>query len=123
MASVNVTALPTVPDGHVRLVLFERQPDPFYLEIPLRIIREVCCRPPKYLRYLGWCILGGEGLLEDQQGNQVDLTGELVDQGIYHYRMPVQGYVLHIFVIPKLTNPQMSSPTQLTLRSLSYAAR
>jgi hypothetical protein len=51
----------------------------------------------KYLRYLGWCVLGVEGSLQDEQGHQVNLNGELVDQGVYHYRLPVtrQGYLLH----------------------------
>jgi hypothetical protein len=88
MASANITAQPTPPEGHVHLVLFERQPDLFYLEIPLRIIRDVCRHPPKYLRYLGWCVLGVEGSLQDGRGHQVNLDRELVDKGVYHYRLP-----------------------------------
>jgi hypothetical protein len=122
--SANITAQPTPPAGHVHLVLFERQPNSFYLEIPLRVIRDVCRHPPKYLRYLGWCVLGVEGLLQGQ-GHRVNLNSELIDMGVYHYRLPAaqQGCLLHFFVILKLTTPQVSSITLLTLRSSSCAAR
>jgi hypothetical protein len=88
MASANITAQPTPPEGHVHLVLFEQQPDLFYLEIPLRVIKVVCRHPPKYLRYLGWCVLGVEGSLQDGQGRQVNLNRGLVDRGVYRYRLP-----------------------------------
>jgi hypothetical protein len=125
MASANITAQPTPPEGHVHLVLFERQPDLFYLEIPLSVIRDVCRHPPKYLRYLGWCVLGVEGSLQDGRGHQVNLNRGLVDKGVYYYRLPAghQGCLLHFFVILKLTTPQMSSLTLLILRSSSCAAR
>ncbi|KAF8349399.1 hypothetical protein F5887DRAFT_492297 [Amanita rubescens] len=85
MMSGNITA---PPDGHVHLVLFEQPRESFYLEIPLRVITDVCRHPPKYLHYLGWCVLGVEGSLQDAQGRQVDLNGNLVDRGIYYYRLP-----------------------------------
>jgi len=72
--------------GHVRLVLFE--PQNFYLEIPVDIIGNLCKRPCKYLRYLGWCVLGAEGTLEDAHLNEVNLEGNLVDQGVYKYKLP-----------------------------------
>jgi hypothetical protein len=104
-------------------LLFEQQPDPFYLEIALRIIRDVCRRPPKYLRYLGWCVLGVEGPLQDAQGRPVNQDGELVNKGVYHYTLPERSYHLHSFVLLKADAPQMSSLTPLTLRSSSYAAQ
>ena len=124
MSSAN-TAPPTPPEGHIHLVLFEQQPDSFYLEIPLNVIRDICRHPAKFLCYLGWCVLGVEGSLRDVPGDQVDLNGDLVDQSIYYYRLPVaqHGCILHFFVILKLTTPQMSSLTPLTLRSSSCAAR
>lgn len=125
MSSANITVQPTPLEGHAHLVLFEKQPDSFYLEIPLCVIRDVCRHPPKYLRYLGWCILGVEGSLQDGQGHEVNLNHGLVDRGIYHYyRLPAgqQGCHLHFFVILKLTIPQLTSLTLLTLRSSSCAA-
>ncbi|KAI9458463.1 hypothetical protein HD554DRAFT_1711940 [Boletus coccyginus] len=77
--------------GHVHLVLFEQKPNPFYLEIPLGIIEEVCRHPPKYLSYLGWCVLGAEGSLQDERGEPVDLDSELADGGVYHYRLSSAG--------------------------------
>ncbi|EDR05166.1 uncharacterized protein LACBIDRAFT_294884 [Laccaria bicolor S238N-H82] len=52
-----------VPDDHVALVLIEQSESSFYLRIPLTKIRALCLKPLKYLLYLGWCILGGEGVL------------------------------------------------------------
>jgi hypothetical protein len=125
MASANITAQLTPPEGHVHFVLLEQQPDPFYLEIPLNVITNVCLHPPKYLRYLGWCILGVEGSLQDGRGHQVNPNDKLVDKGVYHYRLPAaqQGCLLYFFVILKLTTPQIPSLTPLTLRSSSCAAR
>ncbi|KAF7321959.1 ER-Golgi vesicle protein transport Sft2 [Mycena kentingensis (nom. inval.)] len=51
--------MPTVAPGHVRLVLFRsRSDEEFYLEIPVSIIHLNCLKPIKYLRFLGWCIIG-----------------------------------------------------------------
>ena len=80
--------------GHVHLVLFESQH--FYLEIPVNIISNLCLKPLKYLRYLGWCVLGVEGTLEDAHQDQVDLEGDIVDQHVYKYKLPLdqQGFSL-----------------------------
>jgi hypothetical protein len=79
-----VQAIPSV--GHVHLVLYE--PQNFYLEIPIAIIDTLCLKPRKYLRYLGWCVLGELGTLKDAEMNDVDLDGNLVDQAVYHYKLP-----------------------------------
>ena len=122
----SITVRPTPLPGHVHLVLTERQPNSFYLEIPIRVIRDACRHPPKYLFYLGWCVLGADGSLQDGQGQQVNLNGDLVDQGTYYYRLldTRQGCRLHFFVILKLTTPslQISSLTPLILRSSGCAA-
>ena len=126
MSSANNARRPTPPVGHVHLVLFEQVHESFYLEIPVTVIRTVCLRPCKYLRYLGWCVLGIEGSLQDEQGHQVELSGNLVDQGVYHYRLPAahQGFPLFFFVIDQeLTTPQMFSSTLLTLKLSSCAAK
>lgn len=71
-----------VPVGHVRLVLV-RQPL-FYLEIPMDIIHSLCLKPRKYLVFLGWCILGVEGMLMKGHGSgRLGLDGVLEDRGLY----------------------------------------
>ena len=69
------------PSGFIHLVLLSQE-DPFYLEIPIAIVAAVCLSPRKYLRYLGWCVLGVIKILIDEQGKEVALNGELVDQGV-----------------------------------------
>lgn len=48
----------------------------------------VCLHPRKYLRYLGWCILGVVGELLDDEKNKIALEGELLDRDAYEYRIP-----------------------------------
>jgi hypothetical protein len=73
------------PLGYVHLILYE--PEHFYLAIPIAIIGELCLKPLKYLRYLGWCVLGVLGTLRDANMD-VNLDGNLVDQAVYHYQLP-----------------------------------
>ena len=76
----------TVPRGHVGLVLLQNGNSSFYLEIPLNTINGLCLRPRKYLLFLGWCILGIEGVLALQAGGDgIDDNGDLTNRGIYHY--------------------------------------
>ena len=85
MASANITAaIPTPLQGHVHLFLQKPASDSFHLEIPLSVIRNICLHPPKYLLYLGWCILGSERSLY-KGGQPVNLDDELVDMGVYQY--------------------------------------
>ncbi|KAH9959456.1 hypothetical protein BC827DRAFT_1361119 [Russula dissimulans] len=72
--------------GKLWLILYEPSDGPgnFYIDIPIYVIEPLCLRPRKYLRYLGWCVLGIEGHVI--LGNQdIGDEGELVDQGVYHY--------------------------------------
>jgi hypothetical protein len=56
-----------------------------YLEIPLGIIYSLCLKPRKYLRFVGWCILGVDGRLKDDDLREItSLDGPLEDGGIYH---------------------------------------
>ena len=82
------------PSGFIHLVLLSQE-IPFYLEIPTAIVATVCLSPRKYLRYIGWCVLGVLGVLNDEQGNEIVLDGELVDQGVYHYIVPDQNVLAH----------------------------
>ena len=85
------------PPGFIHLVLLSRQEDPFYLQIPTKFVATVCLTPLKYLLYLGWCVLGVVGVLEDEQGDEIlELNGELVDHSIYHYTVPGDEDVRHV---------------------------
>jgi hypothetical protein len=81
----------SVPGGYVALVLLQKEELAFYLKIPLNIISLLCLTPRKYLVFLGWCILGVEGVLAlEHDGDGIDTDGGLDDQGVYHY-VPVAG--------------------------------
>ena len=82
------------PSGFIHLILLSQE-NPFYLEIPIAIVSTLCLSPRKYLRYLGWCVLGVDGVLKDEQGNEIALNGELLDQGVYHYIVPLQNVLAH----------------------------
>ena len=71
-------------DNHVWLVL-HRNSD-LYLEAPITIVVDLVLKPFKFLRYLGWSILGIPGDLQDVQGVTVDLEStELIPKSTYHY--------------------------------------
>ena len=102
------------------LVLMSQE-DLIYLEIPTAIVSTVCLRPRKYLRYLGWCVLGVIGDVSDEQGNVIELDGELVDQGVYHYIVPDQNVLAHAVDLEVIKQrSQVSSETSTrTLRDFS----
>ncbi|KAJ7639352.1 hypothetical protein FB45DRAFT_905375 [Roridomyces roridus] len=77
------TAAP--PGGHVWLILSHSN-DVFYLEIPTRIIKTNCRRPVKYLRFLGWCIMGRSGAIKtDRAGVAMGDEDTLNDETIYYF--------------------------------------
>src|SRR5882762_3462038 len=79
----------TVPIGHVHLKLMCQDDSWFYLQIPIAVINSLCLKPCKYLKFLGWCILGTEGVLSLQDGgNEVDINGTLDAEGVYYYVVP-----------------------------------
>ena len=78
------SSMEVVPSRHVRLILAHQAQ--FYLDIPLNIISSLCLKPRKYLRFLGWCILGVDGSLSDGPGSAaLSLNGDLDDQESYYY--------------------------------------
>jgi len=91
-----MSSRPTPPSGFVHLILWSHEEeDPFYLEIPILIVISLCLNPRKYLRYLGWCVLGIEGTLVDVAGNGITLDDELLDRGTYRYIVPGDNPLAH----------------------------
>jgi len=88
------TLQPETPhQGKIWLILYKPSDNQgnFYLHIPIYIIEPLCLRPRKYLRYLGWCVLGINGRVT--LGTQdIGDEGELVDQGVYHYVVDATGF-------------------------------
>jgi len=88
----SVDTVDSIPQGHVRLVLFSKNDSSFYLQIPLEIIDSLCLKPRKYLVFLGWCILGVQGQLAlEYGGGAIPTNGSLEDQRIYYYVADVGG--------------------------------
>src|SRR5882762_8981535 len=88
----SVDTVDSIPQGHVRLVLFSKNDSSFYLQIPLDIIDSLCLKPRKYLVFLGWCILGVQGHLAlEHGGDGIPLNGSLEDQRMYYYVADVGG--------------------------------
>ena len=101
------------PSGFIHFVLLS-QYDPFYLEIPTTIVAELCLKPVKYLRYLGWSILGVIGDLKDSQGNVIPLDGELNDRGTYRYVLSDGQDVLEHAVDLEVIRQRTQVPSQTT---------
>ncbi|KAI0247736.1 hypothetical protein BJV78DRAFT_1157000 [Lactifluus subvellereus] len=86
MSSSSGSASISVSHGYVGLILLLEEDSTFYLQVPLDIIGSLCLKPLKYLLFLGWCILGIEGILAlEPGGGGIDTDGDLDDQGIYYY--------------------------------------
>ena len=87
----------TIADNHVRLVL-HRNSD-LYLEVPIAVVVDLVLKPFKFLRYLGWSILGISGDLQDTQGVAVDLEGtELIPKSTYLYCYQDTGHLVHYII-------------------------
>jgi hypothetical protein len=75
----------------IRLILYcpPDGSDPLCLDIPTSMPASFCLCPRKYLRYLGWCVLGIEGhVAKVSPGEAVDDIGDegtLDGQGVYQY--------------------------------------
>ena len=79
-----ITSPPPVAAGHVRLVLLHNDTSYFFLEIPIDRILVLCLKPLKYLVFLGWCVLGSEGVLHHKDA-EITTDGDLDSNGIYYY--------------------------------------
>ena len=89
MSSSAESDTPIIEEGHVRLILLQAENSSFHLDIPLEIIQRLCLKPLKYLRFLGWCIFGVEGVLAyESDGDAIDTNGNLQEHEIYYYVRP-----------------------------------
>jgi hypothetical protein len=109
------------PSGFIHLILLSQE-NPFYLEIPTAIVGTLCLSPRKYLRYLGWCVLGAIGVLSDVQGNEIALHGELVDQGVYHYIVSDQDVLAHAVDL-EVIKQRSQVPTETTETHEDFRAK
>ncbi len=86
-------------EGNIQLIVLRPLDSPaVYLEIPVVHLIPLCIRPRKYLRYLGWCILGVEGHVardSPQPLNDIKDDGELESGSVYSYRTPEGLYLFH----------------------------
>ncbi|KIJ57378.1 hypothetical protein M422DRAFT_238971 [Sphaerobolus stellatus SS14] len=88
-----VSPRPLPLPNHVHLVLHtdSSNTNQFYLDIPIPAINAHCLRPFKYLRYLGWAILGVEGSLKPLGGTEpidMDGPGPIPSNSTYFYTIP-----------------------------------
>jgi len=80
-------------DGNIQLILYRSTNDSelsLYLEVSTSHLGSLCLHPRKYLRFLGWCIMGIEGHVALDSPHSVDDigdVGELENHGVYSYRM------------------------------------
>jgi hypothetical protein len=89
MSSPAESDTPSIEVGHVRLILLQDENSSFHLDIPLEIIESLCLKPLKYLLFLGWCILGVEGVLAyEPNGDEIDTDGNLAEHEIYYFVAP-----------------------------------
>jgi hypothetical protein len=102
----------TPPQSHVHLILHTNEDENFYLEIPISVVSSLVVKPLKYLRYLGWCVLGREGGLKYGDGGDVDLeAAELEEGGTYRYHSPG--------MLSQSINPSILQSVSITSRSSS----
>lgn len=109
--------------GLVHLILSSQVRDDFYLNVPLDIILTLCLHPRKYLRYLGWCVLGVEGNLGDERGVEVALHGQLTDQGVYVYLIPSDKNPLAHAVDVEVINQRSVSSSETTTAPQDFQSK
>ena len=95
MSSPTDSDIPSIEVRHVRLILLHDGNSSFHLNMLLDIIESLCLKPLKYLLFLGWCILGVEGVLAyEHDGVGICTDGNLGERDIYYYIRPECRYVI-----------------------------
>ena len=93
MTCIKNSQLGQPQEGNIQLIVFRPASDSptLYLEIPLFHLAPLCKYPRKYLRYLGWCIMGVEGYVARDSPWPVDDIGDegALEAGhVYSFRLP-----------------------------------
>jgi hypothetical protein len=87
-------------EGNIQFIVL-RPPNgspALYLEIPIAHLDLLCERPRKYLKYLGWCIMGVEGRVarvSPQPTEDIGNEGVLEAGSVYAFRIPEGPYLFH----------------------------
>jgi hypothetical protein len=95
--------------GNIQLVVL-RPPNgspTLYLEVPMAHLAPLCTRPRKYLRYIGWCIMGVEGRVARDSPLPIEDIGDeggLESGSVYSYRIP-EGFSFFIDPYPTFNLP------------------
>ncbi|KAJ7246669.1 hypothetical protein C8J57DRAFT_1724736 [Mycena rebaudengoi] len=85
MATPSIGVTPAVAPAHVRPLL-SHEVDTFYLDIPISVVTANCLRPIKYLRFIGWCVIGILGTVNAaRDGQEIAHNAHIQDQAIYYY--------------------------------------
>ncbi|KAJ7800957.1 hypothetical protein B0H14DRAFT_2386792, partial [Mycena olivaceomarginata] len=67
-------------------LILSHSTDDFYSEIPIAVVQSNSVHPIKYLRFLGWCIIGILGTVKsNREGVDIVDTALLQDRGTYFY--------------------------------------
>ncbi|KAF8201370.1 hypothetical protein K438DRAFT_2015687 [Mycena galopus ATCC 62051] len=76
--------------------------DGLYLDVPVDVAASLCLHPVKYLRFLGYCILGVDGTIarEDFDG-EVLSDGDFLGEGVYYFVREGEEDVLEHAVDPE----------------------
>ena len=87
-------------EGNIQLIIYTPpESSALYLEVPIAHIIPLCVRPRKFLRYIGWCIMGVEGHVSRDSPTPIDNIGDdgdLTGGHVYSYQLP-EGQDLCLF--------------------------
>jgi hypothetical protein len=91
MPRIEISQLGRPQEGSIQLIVVRPLNDSpaLYLEIPVDHLNSLSERPRKYLRYLGWCIMGVEGHVardSPQPEDDIGDEGGLQAGSVYSYQ-------------------------------------
>lgn len=116
MSSPNI---PVIEVGHVRLILLHDE-TLHSTWISLWIPSDLCVQNLKYLRFLGSCILGVDGVLAyEPDGDEVDTDGNLSEHEIYYCNAEDEG--TFPLTIPLLLYAQNTYDERFVNEDLAHA--
>ncbi|KAJ7686076.1 hypothetical protein B0H17DRAFT_1072628 [Mycena rosella] len=102
--------------------------DGLYLDIPTSVVSAVCLYPAKYLRFLGYCILGVDGTIAEDFKSEGLRDEDPLDAGVYYFVREGGENVLEHAVdpealtyshVPETTNTRDYFPSLVIARDVS----